>query len=107
LFVKSLSRNCFALDISNVKKFVNQLRWLSKIIPAKYELELVYYLYQVCLKSNGNVQCTLQEKLLSQRKKHCFLWCHNVLWFWKPNFSILWQLHSFFARFLCQGTFFV
>jgi len=48
--------------------------------------------------------CTLHEKLLSQRKKHCFLWCHNVLWFWKPNFSILWQLHSFLLIF-CQGTF--
>jgi len=61
-------------------------------------------LYEVCLKSNGT--CTLHEKLLSQRKKHCFLWCHNVLWFWKPNFSILWQLHFLHVflskHFLCD-----
>ena len=42
------------------------------------------------------------------REKHCFLWCHNVLWFQKPNFSILWLLHSFLLVFLSiQGTFFV
>ena len=36
------------------------------------------------------------------QKKHCFLWCHNVLWFWKPNFSILWPLHSFLHVFLSR-----
>jgi len=46
--------------------------------------------------------CTLHEKLLSQKKKHCFLWCHNALWFRKPNFSILWQLHSFLQVFLSK-----
>jgi len=44
----------------------------------------------------------LHEKLLSQRKKHCFLWCCNVLWFQKPNFSILWQLRSFLHVFLSR-----
>ena len=35
-----------------------------------------------------------------------FLWCHNVLWFRKLNFSILWQL-QLFCTFFCKGTFFV
>ena len=38
-------------------------------------------------------------------KKHCFLWCHNVLWFRKPSFSILWH-YILFRTFFCQGTFF-
>ena len=58
----------------------------------------------MCLKSNR--LCTLHKQLLSQRKKHCLLWCHNVLWFRKPNFSILLQQH-FFARFSVKALFFV
>ena len=44
--------------------------------------------------------CTLHEQLLLQRNKDCFLWCHNVLWFRKPNFNILWH---FFARFSAKA----
>ena len=51
--------------------------------------------------------CKLLEQLLSQRKKDCFLWCHNVLWFQKPNIGILWQFYVLFCTFFCQGSLFV
>jgi len=34
--------------------------------------------YEVCLKSNGTVHAA-RKTFIAEKKKHCFLWCHNVL----------------------------
>ena len=55
--------------------------------------------YDVCLKNNGTVQCARCSNNSNRREKSIAFYDVQCLWFRKPNFSIPWQLHSFFARF--------
>ena len=75
--------------------------WL--IFPLQNKL----FVHTRCVwKVTGTVQCaSCTKKGLSHRKKHCFLSCHDVLRFRKPNFNILWQLHSFLHVFLSRHFF--
>jgi len=109
---KSLHDVLSSLFTSNLKVRLNQtLDGISLLNNKPYKT--CKHKYEVCLKSNGTVHAArktfiaekkalLHEKLLLQRKKHCFLWCHNVLWFRKPNFSIVWKIHSFLHVFLSR-----
>jgi len=98
LFVFYKAVFCLSKKVTQKKTKFRQ--WNAYVIW--YCIFIFRAIYEVCLKSNGTVY--VARKTSSLRKEHCFLWCHNVLWFRKPNFSILYN-YILFCTFFCKALF--